>query len=274
MNQNKLSSRLYPIIKSAVAAAMLPILFIYVMVAKPDYRIMNAMAHVVVPVATAVGDVVTWPVRVIGRAGAGIRELSNLRAENEELRARLDAALENRQMCENAILENQKLSMELDLVHDQPRRAQIANVKYDNTAFHHSTFIIDRGVADGISAGMAVVSTDGALVGTVADVAAHFARVRAITDANTTIAVRVVGSEVYGFITGNGGGAPTMGLFSDPEFQPARGVRLVTSNISGVLPGGINVGVMTNDTDVDVRRPETLSRVMVLEFDTLDEYNK
>lgn len=274
MNQGKLSSKVYPVIKSAIAAAVLPILFIYVMVAKPDYRIMNALAHVVVPVANTVGDVITWPVRAVSNAAVGIRELSNLRTENEELRARLDAALEHRDMCENAILENQKLSMELDLVRSQPRRAQIANVIYDNTAFHHSTFIIDRGTADGISPAMAVVSTDGVLVGTVSDAATHFARVRAITDSNTNIAVRVVGSEVYGFLTGNGAAAPTMGLFSDPEFQPARGIKLVTSNISGVLPNGINVGTMINDTDVDVRRPETLSRVMVLGFDTADEYNK
>ena len=82
MNQNKISSRLRTIIKSAVAAAVLPVLFIYIMIAKPDYRIMNGLAHVVLPVANWVGDVITWPVRAVGAAIENVRELSNLRSEN------------------------------------------------------------------------------------------------------------------------------------------------------------------------------------------------
>ena len=74
MNQNKLSSRVRTLIKSAFAAAALPILFIYIMIAKPDYRIMNAMGHVVVPVAHAVGDIITWPVRATGNLISNIHE--------------------------------------------------------------------------------------------------------------------------------------------------------------------------------------------------------
>ena len=91
MVQNKLSSKLRSIIKSAVAAAVLPLLFIYIMIAKPDYTLMNGLAHVVLPVANWVGDVITWPIRAIGNTVENIRELSDLRDEN----ARLRSALEN-----------------------------------------------------------------------------------------------------------------------------------------------------------------------------------
>ncbi len=272
MNQNKISSRLRTIIKSAVAAAVLPVLFIYIMIAKPDYRIMNGLAHVVLPVANWVGDVITWPVRAVGAAIENVRELSNLRSENEELRVRLDDALRNKNACDIAIAENQKLARELDIVQSQPRGAVVADVTYDNTAFHHSTFLINRGVRHGMAVGMVVTSTDGMLVGIITDVAPGFSRVRALTDSNTNIAVRIAGSEVYGFLQGNGSSTPTMGFFSDPEFQPSTGVKLVTSNISGVLPNGITVGEMINDTDVRVLQPETLSRVIVLQFDTQNEY--
>ena len=272
MNQNKLSSKARQLIKSAVAAAILPILFIYIMIAKPDYTIMNGLAHVVLPVANWVGDIITWPVRAVGAAADNIRELGNLRTENEELRVRLDDALRNKNICDVAVLENQKLSRELDLIASQPRRAVMADVMYDNTAFHHSTFLITKGVRHGLEQGMVVVSTDGMLVGVIMDVAPNFSRVRALTDSNTNIAVRVVGSEVYGFLQGNGSNQPTMGFFSDPEFQAGRGVKLITSNIGGVLPNGIIVGEMVNETDVRVLPPSQLSRVMVLQFDTTNEY--
>ena len=272
MNQNKLSSRLRTIIKSAVAAAVLPILFIYIMIAKPDYTIMNGLAHVVLPVANLVGDIVTWPVRAVGAAIDNVRELSSLRTENEELRVRLDDALRNKNICDVAIAENQKLSHELDIVQSQPRGAVVADVTYDNTAFHHSTFFINKGIKHGLDNGMVVISTDGQLVGIITDTAPYFSRVRALTDANTNIAVRIAGSEVYGFLRGNGSATPTIGLFSDPEFQPSGGIKLVTSNISGVLPNGIIVGETINNTDVSVLQPDTLSRVIVLQFDVQNEY--
>ena len=59
-----------------------------------------------------------------------------------------------------------------------------------------------------------------------------------------------------------------MGFFSDPEFQPTKGLKLLTSNISGVLPAGLIVGEMIDDTDVNVVSPKKLSRVLILKFDT------
>lgn len=272
MNQNKLSSRVYSIVRAVAAAAALPVIFTYVMIAKPDYRIMNAAAHVVVPVANWAGDVITWPVRAIGGMAQNIRELASLRAENEELRAKLDDALRNKSECDIAIAENQKLAKELDLKNSQPTGAIVADVMYDNTAFHHSTFLIDKGASAGIEPGMVATSFDGHLAGVVIDAAPHFARVRALTDGASNIAVRVVGSEVYGFLAGNGTSTPTMGFFSDPEFQPTAGITLVTSNISGKVPAGILVGEMINDADVRVTRPKSLSRVMVLKFDNEGKY--
>ncbi|MBR2412737.1 MAG: rod shape-determining protein MreC [Alphaproteobacteria bacterium] len=268
MNQSKISSKLYPLVKAVATAAVLPVLFIYVMVAKPDYYIMNALGHVVVPVAQWVGDVVTWPIRVVGGAIDSVVDVSRLRAENEELRARLDMALMNKNACDIAIAENKKLSRELDLQNAQPRDTLIADVIHDTKAIGHNTFIINRGAADGIEPGMVVTTTDMVLAGVIIDAGINFARVRALTDTDTNIAVRVIGSEVYGFMTGNGSKKPTMGLFSDPEFQPTKGLKLITSNISGVLPAGLVVGEMIDDTYVNVVSPARLSRVLVLKFDT------
>ncbi len=273
MKQNKASSKLYPLVRAVATAAVLPVLFIYIMIAKPDYRIMNALAHVVVPVAHWMGDVITWPIRAVGGAVESISEITNLRSENEELRVRLEQALANQALCEVAIKENNKLSRELDVKNAQPRDVVIADIIHDNSAIGHNTFIINRGIKNGIEPGMVVTNTDMIMAGIVIDVGTNFSRVRALTDADTNIAVRVIGSEIYGFMTGNGSSKPTMGFFSDPKFQPTKGLKLITSNISGVLPAGLIVGEMIDETDVRVVSPKQLSRVMVLKFDTIkNEY--
>lgn len=273
MKQNKISSKLYPLIRAAATAAVLPVLFIYVMIAKPDYAIMNTIGHVVVPVAQTIGDIVTWPFRLIGKTINGISEISVLQSENEELRARLDAATIDKNLCEIAIKENQKLNRELDIVNSVPYDTVIADVMHDNSVLGNNTFVINRGSNNGIESGMAVVTTDLYLVGIVMDVADNFSRIRALTDSDTNIAVRIVGSEVYGFLKGNGSKYPTIGFFSDPEFQPSAGIKLISSNISGIIPAGLLVGELVDNTDVSVFTPSQLSRVIVLKFDTqTDKY--
>ena len=79
-------------------------------------------------------------------------------------------------------------------------------------------------------------------------------------------------TSVYGFLKGNGTRTATIGFFSDPKFQISKGLKLITSNISGVLPNGIMVGETTNDTDVKTVTPHELTRVMVLQFDNMGEY--
>lgn len=268
MNQSKTSSRIRSILHAVATAAVLPVLFVYIMVAKPDYKIMNALSYVVLPVAEFVGDIVTWPFRAVGSLIENISETSNLRAENEELRAKLDKALIDKQTCDIAIAENKKLAHELNIKLSQPYDLVLADVIHDNSAIGHRTFIINRGEKDNIKKGMVVVSTDMNLVGIIEDSANNFSRVRALTDADTNIAVRVAGSEVYGFLTGNGSERPTLGFLSDPEFQLTNGIKLVTSNISGILPADIMVGTLTSKKDVQIVPVSRLSRVMVLKYNT------
>ena len=143
---------------------------------------------------------------------------------------------------------------------------------YNNSAFHNSTFVINRGTDSGVARGNVVVSMENKLAGIVIDAGGNFARVRALTDSDSNIAVRIAGTHVYGFLAGNGTNTPSIGFFSDPKFQPTSGLHLVTSNISGVLPNGIIVGETVDETDVKTVTPSQLTRVMVLQFDTIGEY--
>ena len=272
MNPSKLSSRVIKLIKAAAAAAAVPLIFIYVLVAKPDFYLINGLGHIVLPVAHFVGDIVTWPIRAVGESVSNIYDLANLRTENERLQKELDAALANKNACAVAIAENTRLSNELDIVRATPQNVIMADVVHDTVALHHSHFLINKGVFDGVKKGMVVTSVDGIMAGMVVDVGGDFSRVRALNDADSNIAVRIAGDEVYGFLQGDGSESPEIGLFSRPEFQAEAGMTVITSNISGVLPNGILVGTMKNNRDVKILQPNSVSRVKVLEFNNNNEY--
>jgi len=272
MTKDKLSYKLTRIIKSALAAAALPVFIIYIMVAKPDYTIMNALAHVILPVAHGVGDVITWPVRAIGDGAHWVKEMSVLRKENKVLRAKLDDALANKYKCDVAIEENKKLENELDIKQASPYKTIIADIQFDDSVFHHNTFLINRGKKAGVNKGMVVVSFENRLVGVVLDCGSQFCRVRALTDADMKIAVRITGSDISGFLQGNGKSGASIGFFNDTQFVGRKGLKVITSNISGVLPSGIYVGEMKDEKRVDVIKPNNISRVMVLQFDDQGSY--
>lgn len=270
MSPKKLSSRLHTLVKAALVGGLASFLVIYMIVARPEYRLIHSIAHTFAPVAEAIGDLVTWPVRGTGKIIKRIRNIAILEEENQELRAKLAHANATLAQCAVAISENQKLTRELGVAQSIGFSTIIADIVHDRAALHHETFFINRGTSDGVVPGMAVVSFENRLVGIVLDAGASFARVRALTDSDTNIAIRITGSEVYGFLHGNGLLAPTVGFFSDPKFQGTAGTNVVTSNISGILPGGIYIGKMKNDSGVEVLSPSEISRVMVLKFNTPD----
>ena len=266
MSSKKTSSRLRTITKAIGIGIIVPTIVIYIIVAKPNFRFANGIAHTVFPVFNAIGDAVSWPFRAGGKIVKRIHRISVLEEENAELRAKLADALAKQTDCDVALLENKKLIRELGVARNSDYETIIADVMYDNSAVHHETFMINRGAADGVEPGMVVVSFENKMVGTVIDSGMHFARVRSLIDSGTNIAVRIAGSEVYGFMRGDGSQNPSVGFFSDHNFQGAKGIKLLTSNISGVLPPGIYVGEMKNETDVDVALPWNVSRVIVLRF--------
>lgn len=272
MTKDKLSYKITKFLKSALAAAVLPVLIIYIMVAKPDYTIMNGLAHVVLPVAHVAGDIITWPIRAIGQSAHWIRETSQLRTENEELRVRLDEALANKTACDIAVLENQKLEQEIDIKKSVPYENVIADIQFDDSVFHHNTFLINRGKKSGLTKGMIVVSFNNRLVGIISDCGSQFCRVRALTDSDTNIAVRITGSDISGFLRGNGKSKAYIGFFNDSQFVGRKGLKVITSNISGILPSGIYIGDMINETQIDVVKPNQISRVMVLKYDNHGSY--
>lgn len=271
------TSKIYSYIRSGVVACLLPVFFIYILVGKPDYHIMNSLTGIVVPAASFIGDGITFPFRMIGRAANNIRERGVAARENRVLRSKLDDALRQQNEYQVILEENVRLKQRLNMVESLPVQTVSADILHDNSVIAHASFIIRAGTNSGIKPGCAVISPSGDMIGVVSTVSAASAKVRALSDTKSNIPVRVTGTDVYGFLAGAGASNPSFEFYSDPEFVPTVGNRLITSGIKGSLPPGIPVGTISRTfrTSADVRLNTTVQKlhnVIVLLFDDGDRY--
>ncbi len=185
-----------------------------------------------------------------------VRENEALRQEVERLRAQLAAQTDARQRL-------QELERLLGLQAQQADRtllaARVVAVRLEPTA---QAIAIDRGREDGLREGMAVLSPQGSLVGTVSHLSPRHAWVSLITDPRMAINVAVQLSpqeETRGVLSGRLGREPIVDML--PQDAPlAPGQLVVTSGLGGKLPPGILVGTLK---EVDSNPQHTTARAVL-----------
>lgn len=136
--------------------------------------------------------------------------------------------------------ENQSLRKVLDFQSKLSYKAIIAEViAYDPSSLSQ-TIVVDKGAADGLKAGLAVVDGAG-LVGQTTLVSSKTSRVLLITDRASAVSVVLEKTRVVGIAEG------TLGKFLSVDYLEAgtsiaAGDRFLTSGLDGVFPKGILVG--------------------------------
>ncbi len=258
--------------KYIIALAILPLILIYILVEKPRFSFINKVSNSFIPIIDTASNIVSWPFRAIGNGIENFRELGNIRSKNDELTMLLLETNKKQNKYDIAIEENKLLKKQLDIIENMESRAIYANISYDNTAFHKSSFFINKGSKQGIKENMIVLSFDEKLLGIVSNVGTGYAKVRGLNDVKSKIPVRFAGSEIYGFLTGNGTDKPEIEFISDTEFQPTSGLKITTKSINGIIPNGIFVGITDSGNSVNVLPPRKVSDVIILEFNFGDGY--
>jgi rod shape-determining protein MreC len=134
-------------------------------------------------------DVATRPVV---NAWRGITQWEDVRDENDRLRDQLAAQRADQIAAQAAIQAQQELLAERDLpaLGDYPRiTASVVGVRPSNL---DQVVDIDKGSADGIEVGMAVVAPGGLIGKITTPLLPHQARVMLITDSNYATAAKVI----------------------------------------------------------------------------------
>lgn len=186
---------------------------------------------------------------------ASLAELANLRRENAELRKRAERAALLEAQLEELRQENARLRQLLDLGKQGawPGGGSwvATRVIARNPDGWFATAVLGKGVRAGIRPGMAVVTPRG-LVGRVLRASPDTATVLLLTDPQSGVGARVQreSSRAEGVVLGQAGrGDALLMRFFDRDADVRRGDRVVTSGLSGELPAGLPIGVVTDVFD-------------------------
>jgi rod shape-determining protein MreC len=219
--------------------------------------------------ATTPVSAVTRPiVRGGASVASGIGDYFNAANENGQLRAQLAEARRELIQARALAFENARLKRTLHLVGDQTRPIVAARIVGSDLSGTRRFATLAAGSADGVAPGQPVRAAEG-LVGRIAEVGSHAARIVLLTDGGSAIPLRVVRTGEAALGEGRGDGAieihsTTVG---GPGFR--RGDLLVTSGVGGVYPADLPVGVVTEAsgeiaTALPLAQPAKLDFALVL----------
>lgn len=231
----------------------------------------DAALAAVSPLQEAVSKV-TKP---IGSFFSTLVRLPSIRAENEDLRARV-AELEA-QVATSADLAArvQQLEALLGLREDLGSLRTVgAQVIANSVSNLEWTITIDKGSSDGVAVDMPVVAPAG-LVGHVVRVAPDSAIVRLIIDPDSAVAARLDVSRATGLLEGQGQRDLRMRLV-DPATEVQPGERVVTAGYripgvgGGLYPPGILIGSVSRVIDDEADLEKFVTVRPAVDFSALD----
>jgi rod shape-determining protein MreC len=196
-------------------------------------------------VFSPVRDAVSGVFEPVHETWNGIFDYDDVRAENEELRARIEE-LEGQVVAGADALER---IGEIEAAAGLPTTAALPNllarvVSGPLSNFDH-TIEINRGAQHGVKDGMPVVTGAG-LIGRVVQVSESRSVVRLITDPEFEVGVRHVATGEVGIARGNGGGEDLTVRDIAQEIEIAVGDPMTTSGIDrSIFPPDVPVGVVS-----------------------------
>lgn len=167
-------------------------------------------------------------------------EFLNLRRENAMLRQEQDRLLQWQSVARQLAAENEALRDLLRFAPDRGASFVTARVVADTGGAFVRSVLVAAGARDGLRKGDAAATGEG-LVGRVAEVGEHAARVLLLTDINSRIPVVIERSRDQGILAGDNSDNPRL-LYLSHGTQLAPGDRIVTSAAGGAFPPGLPVG--------------------------------
>lgn len=190
---------------------------------------------------TALGSLVSAPFRALGNAATNLtadqETLSELRAENDELRAR-NVELEEAEQTA------QRLQGLLDLQDAYSLKSTAARIVAGSSDSWTRSVVIDKGTASGVTQGMPVTDASG-VVGQVMEAGPATSTVRLLTDENSSIPAMIQSNRAQGMLRGSVSGELSLTLVPASATVEVGDV-VVTSGLGGVFPKGLPLGVVTS----------------------------
>ena len=218
--------------------------------AKVDVRVLETVHTRLSDLFVPVLALVTEPVVAARRIADQLGELAALRAENARLREQNRRLLEWQNVARRLAVQNAAFRQLLRAETEPAPTAVTARVVADAGGPFVQTVLVDAGADQGVSKGMAAVNERG-LVGRVIEVGRRSARILLLTDFNSRIPAMVEPSRDQAILAGDNTLEPDL-IFLPVNPRVAIGDRVVTSGSGGVLPPGLEIGVVSTISEDSV----------------------
>lgn len=201
--------------------------------------------------------------RVVGglhKVSASVRRYFSLGRENRLLTEHAAALQEKLSMYEEANqtarLENYISELGVSKYH-----YLAASVVANSINRKQNYLTLDRGYDDGVVERMAVLSSDGSMVGYVVDCSARYAVAMSVLNTSFRASGKIEGTDYFGSIYWDGADAHTVVLDELSKYaDPRPGQKVVTTGFSQYFPPDVPIGVVES---VELNPTRTVYRVRV-----------
>ena len=151
---------------------------------------------------------------------------------------------------ENLFLKNKLESVsknnDSDSIHNVTFYYQNAKVISNNLSYLKNYLVIDKGIKNGLSKEMGVISSDG-IVGIINHSSSNYSSVMSVLNIETKINAKIKRSSYFGTLEWDGSSSEHLLLNDIPEIADVKiGDSIITGGMSLIFPEGINIGVVSN----------------------------
>jgi len=197
-----------------------------------------------------------------------ISDINNLKKQNEELKLKNQELLSKIADLENLKKENEILRNALGL--GLEKEFNLVMVKVIGKDISRDVIEISKGLKDGISKDLPVITSQKVLIGRISEVYDNFSRIMLISDKNSSFSAKISGSEVSGAIKGKG----NFNIFLDfvpKEEEILPDETVITSALGGTFPEGLLVGKIKEIKKSDIEPFQQAEISPFLNINELDQ---
>ena len=213
-------------------------------------------------IITPIQNIITSSNNWIGKKISVLSNISELEAENEELKLELELKNQEINRLKQLERENEKLSELLDASSRYGQYSTItSNIIAKDPGNWYQTFTIDKGSNDGIEKNMVVLAFGG-LVGKVEEIGANYAKVSSVINGTYSVTSKTLRTDDEGFVKGDIVNKGMLKMeYIDKDAEIKEGDEIVTSHLSNIYPAGITIGSVT---EVHLDNNNKLSKTAII----------
>lgn len=239
------------------------------MVGKADVAVVERTRTLLIDITSPILDALSRPAAAVSNSVAAVRDLFNLRAENQRLAAENQRLMHWQTVATRLEGENAVLHQQLNFIPEPDPSFITARVIGDvGGSFGHS-MLLAAGAQDGVRKGQAVLSGE-VLVGYIGQVGDRSSRLLLLTDINAHLPVLLESTHTRAILSGDNMDMPRLDyLAGNANIQ--LGDRVVTSSSGAAFPPGLPIGTIAGNSDGTYRVEPFVHRSQ-LEFVAIVDY--